>query len=336
MSINKNAFVRYRILDKCFRNPGKRYFIEDLIEECSNALFQLSDLSNGVSRRQVLYDISFMESEQGWNATIQRLKDGTRVYFKYEDTTFSINKQPFNEMEENQIKEALDTLSRFTGLPQFEWVSEITARIDSGFNLSKNNKIIIEFDQNKYLKGLHLITPLYNAIKYMRVINLKYKSFKVDKEQVFIIHPYFLKQFNNRWYIFGINNETKKIINLALDRIIDIKEIKKKYIENTEIDFNEYFEDIIGVSLDNNNNIEKVLISVSNSLMPYIETKPIHGSQKLVERKDDNTLISIEVVPNYELDSLLLSFGQNIKVLKPVDLRNRIADKIDKMYMNYK
>ncbi len=335
MPINKNALVRYKVLDKCFRNPGKRYFIEDLIEECSKALYEVSDLSSGVSRRQVLYDISFMESEQGWNACIQRLKDGTRVYFRYEDINFSINKQPFNEMEENQIKEALDTLSRFTGLPQFEWVSEITARIDSGLYLSKGNTSVIEFDQNKYLKGLDQITPLYNAIKYKRVISINYKSFKVKKEQNFLLHPYYLKQYNNRWFVFGLENDSKRIINLALDRIIEIRELKKKYQENTNIDFSEYFEDIVGVSVDTSRILERIVVSVKNVLMPYIETKPLHGSQKIIEKKEESTLVSIEVIPNYELESLLLSFGPELVVIKPIDLRNRLKDKINNMIANY-
>lgn len=335
MPINKNALVRYKVLDKCLRNPGKRYFIEDLIEECSKALFEISDLSSGVSRRQILYDIAFMESEQGWNADIKRLKDGTRVYFRYEDTSFSINNQPFNELEENQIKKALDTLSRFTGLPQFEWVSEITTRIDSGFNLSKNNQNIIDFDQNKYLKGLDLITPLYNAIKYKRVISINYRSFKIDKEQTFILHPYYLKQYNNRWFLFGLNNETKRIVNLALDRMILIKELKKKYQDNNDIDFNEYFEDIVGVSVDSSLKPERILITVSNSLMPYIETKPLHGSQKIVEKREEFTLVSIEVIPNYELESLLLSFGAGLNILKPFNLRSRFAEIVNKMVSNY-
>lgn len=335
MPVNKNANLRYRVLDKCFRNPAKKYFIEDLIEECSDVLYETSDFSNGVSRRQIYNDIAYMESDHGYGATINRYKDGTRVYFRYEDTSFSINSQPFNEMEVLQIKDALETISRFTGLPQFEWVSEITARIDSGFNLSKSNKILIEFDQNKYLKGIDLITPLYNAINYKKVIKVIYKSFKSELEQNFILHPYFLKQYNNRWFLFGLNQESKKIINLALDRIIKIDELKKKFIENTEIDFSEYFEDIIGVSLNSSLKPERILISVSNSLLPYIETKPLHGSQKIVEKREEYTLVSIEVVLNYELESLLLSFGAAINVLKPFDLRNRITEIVNKMMSNY-
>lgn len=335
MSTNKNANTRYQVLNKCFRNPGKKYFIEDLVEECNKRLFELSDISNGVNKRQIYYDISYMEMEAGYNANILRLKEGRRKYYRYEDISFDINNQGFNEMEANQIKEALQTLSRFNGLPQFEWISEIITKIDSGFNLSNNDHNIIEFDQNKYLKGLNHITDLYNFILYKKVIKIIYQSFKTEKEQIFKIHPYFLKQYNNRWFLFGINDDSKRIINLALDRIEDIKETKEKYLDNNQINFSEYFEDVIGVSIDTNKKIEKILLSVSNTLLPYIETKPLHGSQKIIERKEETTSISIEVIPNYELESLLLSFGEKLTVLKPVDFREQFVERIKKMYNIY-
>lgn len=336
MAINKNAFLRYKVLDKCFRNPAKRYFIEDLINECSNALYETSKFSNGVSRRQIFDDMAFIESALGWNATISKIRDGRRVYYRYEDTSFSINNQPFNELEENQIKEALETLSRFKGLPQFEWISEITARIDSGLNLSKKNHNVIEFDQNSYLKGLELITPIYNAIIYKQVLSITYQSFKVNEKQNFTLHPYFLKQYNNRWFVFGLNETSDRIINLALDRIVKLKELKKKYKENRSIDFNEYFEDVIGVSVNLNSKLQQVLLSVKNELLPYIETKPLHGSQKIKVREKTHSKISIEVIPNYELESLLLSFGDGLQVIEPKDLRSKLFDRIKKAASYYK
>ena len=60
MATNKNALIRYKVLDKCFRNPGKRYFIGDLIEECNNVLFDIDPNCSGISRRQIFQDLTFM------------------------------------------------------------------------------------------------------------------------------------------------------------------------------------------------------------------------------------------------------------------------------------
>src|SRR4051812_42075281 len=98
-----------------------------------------------------------MESSEGWNIRLEYSRDGHKVYYRYTDKSFSINNQPLNETEENQLKEALLTISRFKGMPQFEWVDEIAARLDAGLGLSKPKRKIIEFDQNDYLKGLEFI-----------------------------------------------------------------------------------------------------------------------------------------------------------------------------------
>jgi predicted DNA-binding transcriptional regulator YafY len=334
MATNKHAIIRYQTLDKCFRNPGRTYYIDDLIDACNDAIYEYSGIEDGVKRRQVLDDIKFMESEQGWNIPLEHLREGHKVYFRYEDMSFSINKQPLNETEENQLKEALLTLSRFKGMPQFEWVDEITARLDSGLGLSKTNQQIIEFEQNDYLQGLEHITPLYNAILYKKVLNVLYKSFKRDSNQTIIFHPYYLKQYKNRWFVFGQNEELNLITNLALDRIVAIEESKQIYIPNI-IDFSEYFEDVIGVTVDKEAILEKIQLKVNNGLYPYIQTKPLHGSQKTKEKGDTYVFIELELIPNYELESLILSYGEGIEVLSPEILRLKMKSRLDLSIKNY-
>jgi len=336
MATNKHAIIRYQALDKCFRNPGRKYFIENLVEICSNAIQEFTGSDNGVKRRQVLEDIKFMESSQGWNAPVGRKRYGHRVFFKYSDQNFSINNQPLNETEENQLKEAILTLSRFKGMPQFEWVAEISARLDSGLGLSHSSEKIIEFDQNNFLKGLEFITPIYNSVLYKKVINVEYQSFKQDAAQSIVFHPYFLKQYNNRWYVFGKNDNSQYIMNLALDRITTVEETPEKYVPNETIDFNEYFEDIVGVTLRNDGKIQNILLQVINELFPYIKTKPIHGSQKLKERGLTHTLISLDLIPNYELESIILSYGEGMQVLKPLSLRDKIKTRIELINTFYK
>lgn len=335
MATNKLAIIRYQTLDKCFSNTGRRYYMENLIDECNKALQEFTGNEIDIKKRQLFEDIKFMESPQGWNIPLERIRDGHRVYFKYEDKNFSINNQPLNDTEANQLKEALLTLSRFKGLPQFEWVAEITARIDSGLSLSKNNQNIIEFDQNNYLKGLDFITPLYNAILYQQPKEIHYQSFKRNEKQNFIIHPYFLKQYNNRWFIFGLNDVSDRIINLALDRITDIQESNTPYKPNNQIDFNEYFEDIVGVSLNTDVKVQHIIIAVNNELIPYIETKPLHGSQKIKERNKNHTIISLDLIPNYEFEALLFSYGDGLEVLEPLELRTRLSQRINNLFSKY-
>ena len=96
MATNKNALIRYKVLDNCFRNPGRKYFIEDLMEECEKVLIEINPDSGGISSRQIFDDINFIESNEGWQAEIERHRDGKRVYYRYSDTSFSINNMPLN------------------------------------------------------------------------------------------------------------------------------------------------------------------------------------------------------------------------------------------------
>ncbi len=337
MATNKNAFIRYKILDNCFRNSGRRYFIEDLIEACDRTLLEIDPKSKGISRRQLFDDIAFMESGEGWSIELERLRDGKKVYYRYVDMNFSINSMPLNEVEINQLKAALDILSQFKGMPQFEWVNELVPKLQQGIISDEASATIIEFDSNQYLKGIEHLGPLHNAIFYKKVLTISYQPFENATPFDVVIHPYFLKQYNNRWFLFGYNPEKEKYDwNLALDRIISFKETKVKYHKNNKIDWKEYFEDIIGVTKPIDTEPEKVVLHFKGRTGNYIETKPLHGSQK-PKWIDDNTFeITLDIIINYELERLILSYADSVYVIKPLSLADRIKKRLEEALKEYK
>lgn len=335
MATNKHATIRYHALDQCFSNFGRRYFIEDLIDACNDAIYEYTGELDGVKRRQIFDDIKFMESEQGWSIPLDRVRYGKRVYYQYSDKSFSIKNQAINESEANQLIETLSILNRFKGMPQFDWMEELIIRIESTFKLKTNSMPIVSFEQNPYLKGMNFFTELFNAIHYKKTLDISYQSFKQEKPVKLSLHPYYLKQYNNRWFLFGLNELTNSISNLALDRIVDIKESCKSYIENETINFDEYFDDVIGVTVLVNEKPVKVILRISNELFPYIESKPIHGSQKIKQRTEEYTIIELFVQLNYEFISLIFSYGDGITVVEPEELRTIIKTKAENVFKNY-
>lgn len=335
MATNKHAIIRYQALDRCFRNPGRKYYIEDLIVACNEDLSDLYFKGDGIKRRQIFDDINFMESDRGYSIPLERIKDGKRVYYRYSDLNFSINSQPLNESEANQLKETLMLLSRFKGMPQFEWVDEIVVRLESAFKLKFSENKAIDFEQNPYLKGLNFFSELFDSIVYKRPLIITYRGFKQKTDTVYFIHPYYLKQYNNRWFLLGLNNKLKVITNLALDRIVNISEAKIPFVENEIADFTEYFEDIIGVTLPDNKTPEKILIKIDKTLWPYIETKPLHGSQKIKEKDENYIIIELNVIVNYELVSLLFSHADGITILQPASLAEILKKKAEALIKNY-
>jgi predicted DNA-binding transcriptional regulator YafY len=327
MSLNKNALMRYKVLDSCFRNPGKRYFIDDLIEACNSMLSAINPGSNGISRRQVFEDIAFMESEEGWSIDLKKNKDGRKVYYRYSDLSFSINNMPLNEVELNQLKSAVNILSQFKGMPQFEWMHELLPKLQEGFTSINEKDSIIDFDNNQYLKGIEFLGPLYNSITYRKVLRIDYQPFEAKQPFNLVLHPYYLKQYNNRWFLFGHNpDKNKDDWNLALDRIVSVSEVRAKYKKNS-IDWNEYFEDIIGVTKPNNAQVEHVVLNFFGLTGKYIESKPLHGSQKS-KWIGEILQVNLDVIINYEFERLILSYAESCKVLGPMTFQKVIQERL--------
>ena len=335
MSINKNAYLRYQVLDKCFSNKYRIYFIDDLLDEVNKALEEFNGDGSKVERRQLFDDIKFMESEAGFSIPLERIRQGKKVYYRYSEADFSIQNQKISDDEIETINSALMVLLRFRGIPQFEWVNEIFPKLQSAFQ-DEDPKEIISFDQNEYLVGLDNLPTLYKSITNKSALIIEYQSFKNTKPKQLIIHPYYLKQFNKRWFMFGLNDQDKLIYNLPLDRIKSISQSSEKYIENTTLDFKEYFEDIVGVSFSPNEKPIKIRMKINNEVTPYVLTKPLHGSQKKIESKEDATIVEIEVIPNIELRQLILSFGDGIEVISPIEIRNEFYQVAQKMFKKYK
>ena len=334
MSINKNAYLRYQVLDKCFSNKYRMYFIDDLLNEVNKALEEFNGDGSKVEKRQLFDDIKFMESEAGFSIPLERIRQGKKVYYRYSEADFSIQNQKISDDEIETINSALMVLLRFRGIPQFEWVNEIFPKLQSAFQ-DEDPKEIISFDQNEYLIGLDNLPTLYKSITNKSALIIEYQSFKNTKPKQLIIHPYYLKQFNKRWFMFGLNDQDKLIYNLPLDRIKSISQSSEKYIENTTLDFKEYFEDIVGVSFSPNEKPIKIKLKLKSEVAPYILTKPLHGSQKKLESKAEITIIEIEVIPNIELRQLILSYGDGIEVISPKSFREQMKKVIDNMNRKY-
>ena len=334
MSINKNALLRYQVLDRCFRNTGRRYFWEDLLSEINKALEEYNGPGSGIKRRQLFDDIKFMESDQGWSVPLERKKDGRRVYYRYSDNDFSISSQPLNESEVNQIEAAISVLSRFSGAPQFESVQEMIPVLQDRLGLKGTAKEVISLESNIDLKGIEYLSSFYDAIVNEQVLEVEYKDFKSEEPFSIMFHPYYLKQYNNRWFVFGLNEKLDiPTWTLALDRVESISQVRGEYRE-CDIDWHDYFYDIIGVTRIPGNEIQEVVLEFSRVSAPYVKTKPLHPTQK-IEEIDGKLIVRIKVIPNYELESQILSYGENVEVLEPADLKRRIETKLSESLSNY-
>ncbi|MBX2841050.1 MAG: WYL domain-containing protein, partial [Flammeovirgaceae bacterium] len=199
---------------------------------------------------------------------------------------------------------------------------------DHIYSQKMHSRPVIDMEKNVNLKGLGFLDTLYKAIIRKNALEITYQSFKARAPGTFDFHPYLLKEFRNRWFLIGVKKYNGDLLNLALDRIIDIKISKEPYIENEKFQFETYFKNAIGVSVSPNLEPEKVLLHFSHRHAPYVITKPLHPSQEVVNNDYYGVTISLEVQHNFELEKDILAFGDGVKVLAPNRLKRAVKDRL--------
>lgn len=318
MPANKNALIRYKTIDICLRKQYKKWTLDDLVEACSDALYEYEGVRKGVSLRTIQGDIQMMRSDKlGYNAPIEVYE---QKYYRYADKDYSINVMPFSKNDMNVLEEAVDMLSQLRDFNQFAEVSDVVTRLQDKLAMTKtNSKPIMHFDTVPGLKGKEWINPLYEFISQKRAIKLVYQSFVTAQPHEWMFFPYLLKEYRNRWFVFGAKADNMMIYNLALDRIVWIEAVDIPYREKPEFDSEHFFDNIIGVSKSLKSAPRKIKFWANAEQSNYIKTKPLHPSQKLVSEnlEDGSCVFRIVVVPNFEMYSTFMSYGAGVRILSP-------------------
>ena len=327
------AALRYQALDRCFSDRTRFYFIEDLVEAVNRALKNNDETP--VSRRTVFYDIRAMESNHDWDVVFEEpaRKDGKR-YYRYADTNYSIWKNDLTKQQLEQLKSLMLLLQQFHGLPQFERIQEVIKQLEEKYKFTlRSPESVIAFDTNEEAAGVELLSPLFDAIISKQPLRITYKPYGKEAYKS-IVHPYFIKQYNNRWFLLGYttNGVHDNIVNMPFDRMKKITPAAVPFVENTFCDFEDFFEDIVGVT-KTKAELQKIVLQVAPNRLPYILSKPLHPSQR--NRRASEGIIELKVAPNKELYQLLLSFGPDIEILEPAEIRLKMADYAQQMAEKY-
>lgn len=321
MATNKNARLRYEALDKCLSNFSRKFYIEDLQKACCDYLTKELSIDATVSKRQIYADLKEMETSPSMHAPIKAYQDGQRKYYRYTQEGFSIFDLTDDEL--TGLEATVNMLSSFRGMPQFDWMTDIIRKLKKKYKVSESQKNILSFDSNVDLRGIDRFKELFNYIINERPITVTYKPFGKESFDA-LLHPYFLKQYNNRWFILGYNPDYKDISIFALDRIKNVESKNIPFIPDSIIeDPFDYFFDVIGTTISNHGEVEKVILKFTPKRFEYVSAKPIHHTQKTDET---NHTITIEVIPNKELEAIILGFGRDVEVLEPEYLRNEIIE----------
>ena len=358
MRLTIEALVRFQTLDKCFRDRTRNYSFEDLMEACCQALDEKIPGRNPgdstVSERLIRSDISYMKKPKNWGVklitpkydgkrdnkkgyAISNARSRARAY-KYADQDYSIMNSTLIEDEKNLKKSLHFFLKYFKNKPDSLWMKSLVSGINKELNEELHDIIIPDYNHAEDLKGFKTyFALLYNAIIGKLVIKTDYLPFN-GKLESRTLSPYFLKEHNNRWFLFAYNHDEKKLTNIALDSIERVDASKEKYINSSslkefeDMNFSQYFDDIIGVSHPQGKGMEKVILKFSEAGYPLVKTKHLHPYQ---HENDEERILTIDLVPNHELIQTILSFGKDVEVIAPQSLRDEIKEIILEMKEAY-
>jgi len=334
MPVNKNAQFRYQILDRCFSDFRHKYSFDDLLEKVNVYLADINGNASVIKARQLRDDI---------NAIRKMLPHGLyldahpyyekKCYYRYSECDFSIYQNELSVDDVQKLRSTIEMLSRYRGVPNYAWLEEVISNLEYRFGLKSNSDNVVSFEQNEQLVGLEYLSKLIEAAVNHTPLTLKYRTYRAI-ETTTTLHPYHVKQYNNRWFLFGYEEETGKISNKALDRIHRIAIANVLFKPNTSIDFAHFFDDIIGVSIPNEDvKKETIVLRFTPTRFPYVTSKPIHHSQSVLSA--DECTISLEVKPTRELKQQILSFGADVEVISPAYFRHQIEVEITELYKKY-
>lgn len=354
MPANKNAMTRYKILDELLSNRYHNYSLDDLTEEVCTRLADMYPNTDGVVRRTIEKDIYYLEYEGPFMVEIERYtvpgynKEKQKSYAKqclrYANRSFSIFKKNMTTDEEYFLSEALSLLGQFDGLPNLDALEGLRLGLRSKRDSVRQ---IISLTKNP-LENSNLIGELFTTISQRQVIELHYHKFNEEGNIRHVnLHPYLLKEYNRRWYLFAAAEEDNKLLNFSLDRIDKIVPLPSHKYEEYDGDLNERFEDIIGVTLYEDSPLYEIVFWVSTKSMDYVSTRPLHDSQitihgerleKLRSRYpmlEGGMFFSIKCRYNLELIHQLFYLGSDLVVLSPKDIKDIIKEKANDMCSVY-
>ncbi len=340
--MDKNQYERYKQIDRILRSVPDGLPLDTLLERLNGSL----SFENQIKRRQLQYDLDALKDLYG--APIDNKRGARRI--KYEDASYSIIT---HEMKES-LKSMAEQLDNIQMNPRLLWLQNLILMLQDTYFTNEMAMEAIDFGDNLEYENSSRVHEFFSYILNKQVLELNYNA-GFGKPQKRIIHPYFVRQYNNRWFLFGYCEQAARegkpasgILNLPLDRIVSVKTVPTIYREvsvQDVKDFKEdYFGDIVGVTrLDSEGPIHLVLRFDFNTGDPkqdnaarrdffYLRTKPFYPyinfpSEKEIE-KTGCAEVSMDIIPNKELEGILLRYADTANILGDEPFRNKMLGRI--------
>ena len=335
MPKNKNAEYRFMVLDRCFSDFRHKYTIEDLLEKVNDKLYDANGSKSMIMERQLRGDLNAIRKMLPDGIYLEAIPhDGKKCYYRYSEPNFSIYKNELSVAEVQNLRSTIEMLGKYRGLPSNGWLEEVISNLEIRFGVKGNAENLVSFGQNDQLKGIEYLSDIIDATINHQPLDIEYISANGNHHQ-HTLHPYFVKQYNGRWYLFGLDEKEDRIKSLAFDRIQSMVNNNCAFRKNEKIDFNTYFDNVVGVTVpyEGESNLEVFQLKFSPKRFKYVTSKPIHKSQEIISEED--CIISLQLYHTLELEQQIFSFGPDVEVLSHTWFREAFSKKIAECMKKY-
>lgn len=192
-------------------------------------------------------------------------------------------------------------------------------------------------DDGRYIELTAVRNQLFGAIRNRKMVYFRYAKFGSRREFGLRFHPYLLREYQGRWYVLGDKEQGSKVLQriYGLERIVKL-EVLQDEARLPENDPRDYFRDIIGVSRPSHRKAEQICIAADRKTADYLRSQPWHHSQKEIRTEGNWTEFSFLLVPNAELEALVLAQGAGLRVKQPQTLRARLRERGEELRKNYR
>ena len=323
----KEYSMREMIIDQCL-GTGREFTREELQAEVNKGLESRGMLPVR-SKGTILQDIGEMNEKfyrvyQTYGIVSEQR--GRKHYYRYRDGIESIYNRELTAEEIERLQEVRSLLQGLRGMPQLEWIDEMAARFDQ--NIMGSERSIAGFEDGTP-GDAQFFLQCFNAISHKQVLTIKYGPFGAEAKER-IIHPYYLKQYLRRWYLYATIEGKEFVTCFSLDRVRSARINNEVDYRESTIDFNHYFDDIVGVTHPQDGVVEEVVIEGDSWAEYYLRTLPIHPLQQLESLGEEGCRVTLDVMINNELIQELAFYGDHLCVESPMSLREMMVERARK------
>jgi len=289
--------------------------MDDIIEACREKL----GIDPSVHTIQKDINRMKMDPPDGFSAPLEYnyFKKG----YEYLDPNYSLSGIPLSDDDIDVIKESIDLIQNIGGSrmsTKFNSAMEkILTTVLEEFPEGNATRQILQTMSPPASRGFEHFDLFYHACREKRPVSFVHYSYKKRTFKAITIHPFLIKEFENKWYIIGYSERHKEVRTFGLDRVFDPFLLKKSFFAVESTLAKSASHDYYGVFPIPDKKKQKVKIQVSALATQYFQAYPLHVSQKIKKDPDGYSLITFDLIPTVELTRLFLSHGRHVKIMEP-------------------